>query len=333
MDVLPWEALVNEQDFQDDEAFLCMIMLPHLAMPMSTPLRLRVVIPHFFREGGSDDDDRYGSVRPGNRLHRSIAFARCLGSVLALNRSSQDWILNMAENKLESSATAENSEFSSVHVDINLFVTGQNWLQDVVEIFAGRLQVHRLELSDPMQLPLEAVRALLDHPETYDLSLYMEDDLVIQDPLYAEKNWWFTTRTNHQHILMPHRREPTVANAPQQLFVDGPIKPLGFADPVWASDEEEIAQGRFWDGKEIAFVKASNPHSGSFCLSAPQLLELRTKPWPPPMFVGPLETAATGTVLQHFSVLKTSWAHRYFLTLEHGNPSFLFALKDLPRRN
>ena len=299
---------------------------------MTEPLRLRVAIPHFFREGASDSSGGYGSGRRGNRLPRSLALARCLGSVLGLNRSQHDWILNIAERQLELTPASALAGLPALLVELHLFVCGQHWLQEVVELFAPRLHLHCQELADPMQLPLVAVRQLLDMASPADLNLYLEDDLVIQDPRYADKLAWFHQRTEHRFVLMPHRREQTVANAPQRLFVDGPIKPEGQAEPVWASEEKLMASGRFWDGQELGFVQASNPHSGSFCLSAPQLEQLRSAPWPPPPFVGPLETAATGTVLGHFPVLKPSWACRDFLTLEHGNPSFLRLLGELPQR-
>ena len=64
-------------------------------------LHLRVVVPHFFQEGASECSGGYGSGRSGNRLPRSLALARCLGSVLSLNRSSHDWMINIAELQLE----------------------------------------------------------------------------------------------------------------------------------------------------------------------------------------------------------------------------------------
>ena len=102
---------------------------------------------------------------------------------------------------------------------------------------------------------------------------------------------------------------------------------------MWASDEVVVANGRFWDSQELVFVKASNPHSSSFCLSAPQLEQVRSAKWPPAQYVGPLESAATGTVMGYFPVLKPSWACRDFLTLEHGNLSFLRLLNELPQRS
>ena len=300
---------------------------------MPAPLRLRVVIPHFFCEGASDGSGGYGSGRRGNRLPRGLALARCLGSVLGLNRASQDWILNIAEQQLELSPLPSLRGLPGLQVELHLFVCGDQQLQEVVDLYAPRLQLHRLELDDPRQLPLEAVRQLLEMPEPADLSLYLEDDLVISDSRYADKLAWFHQSTEHRFVLMPHRREQTVANAPQRLFVDGPIKQQSDPRSVWASDEAVVAQGRFWDGESLDFIRAANPHSGSFCVSAPQLMQMRGAPWPPEPFIGPLETAATGTVLGHFPVLKPSWACRDFLTIEHGNPSFLRLLGALPRRD
>ena len=302
-----------------------------LRLAIVSALSLRVIIPHFFREGASETNLGYGSGRRGNRLARSMALARCLGGVLALNRAPRDWILNIAERQMELSTISSLAGLPELKVELHLFVCGDHWLQEVVDLYASRIQLHRLELEDPRQLPLVAVRQLLDMPVHADLALYLEDDLVIQDMRYADKLAWFHQRTDHRFVLMPHRREPTVANAPQYLYVDGPIKSVGQKQPVWAADEVVVARGRFWDGQELSFVEASNPHSGSFCVTAPQLQQLCSADWPPQPFVGPLETAATGTLLGRFKVLKPSWACREFLTIEHGNPSFLRLLGELPR--
>ena len=53
----------------------------------------------------------------------------------------------------------------------------------------------------------------------------------------------------------------------------------------------------------------------------------------PTEFIGPLETAATGTVLNHFPVMKLVWRERDFLCLEHGHPSFLSCLGAMALRS
>ena len=77
----------------------------------------------------------------------------------------------------------------------------------------------------------------------------------------------------------------------------------------------------------MEFCRALNPHSGSFCISSAQLEHLRLC-----YIYRATETAATGVVMHKFPVLKPSWSCRQFLTLEHGNPSFLNFLNQWPVR-
>jgi hypothetical protein len=290
------------------------------------------VVPHFYREGTADTG--YGSTRAGTRLARQVALSRCLAGVLALNRQSQDLILNPAEQALELTPPIRDSttRLIGVAIDLHVFVSGEDYLHEILEHFADRLTLHRLQLEDPQQLPLAAAEWLCQQPEPADLHLYFEDDLVIQDPRYVDKQVWFTERTQHRFVLMPHRLEPCVAQAPMRLYVDGPVKPVEQQESAWSDQEQELARGTFWDGRSVGFAVASNPHSGSFCLSEPQRQQLLVQEAAPTPFVGPLETAATGTVLEHFPVLKPLWLERDFLCVEHGHPSFLLHLGRMPLR-
>ena len=270
-------------------------------------------------------------------MARQLALARCLGGVLALNRQPQDLILNHAQEQWEITPPTRDTttRLSGVAVDLHVFVTGDHYLKEVIDHFEGRLTLHRLDLEDPKRLPLAAAR-WLGHEQSCeaDLHFYFEDDLVILDPRFVDKQIWSTERTEHRFVLMPHRLEPCVAQAPMRLCVDGPIKPLEQHEPVWSDQEEEFARGTFWDGRSIGFARASNPHSGSFCLSEKQrqILAEAQGDCDPKLFVGPLETAATGTVLDQFPVLKPLWSDRDFFCLEHGHPSFLAHLGRMPLR-
>lgn len=297
------------------------------------PCRVRVVVPHFYREG--QEQVGYGSSRSGTGLARQLALGRCLGSLLAMGRQAQDLILNPAENMLEVAPPLHDTStrLAGVQIELHVFVNGSHYLQELVHLLSDRLTVHHCDLEDPMQLPLAASQWLCRHPEPADLHLYFEDDLVIQDPRYVDKLVWFTERTQHRYVLMPHRLEPCVAQAPMRLCVDGPVKPVGQETPVWSDQEQEQARGTYWDGRSVGFAEASNPHSGSFCLSEPQRQRLLASGAEPMEFVGPLETAATGTVLAQFPVWKTVWAERDFLWVEHGHPSFLLHLERLPVRS
>jgi hypothetical protein len=301
-------------------------------MPPVQPCRVRVVVPHYYREGS--EAIGYGSTRVGTQLARQLALGRCLGSLLALNRQPIDLILNPAEQVLEPAPPIHDTttRLAGVAVELHVFVTGAHYLSAIVDHLSDRLTLHRLDLEDPRQLPLAAAQWLCRHPDPADLHLYFEDDLVIHDPRYVDKLVWFSERTDHQFALMPHRLEPCAAQAPMRLYVDGPVKPVAQQEPVWSLPEQELARGTYWDGRSVGFALASNPHSGSFCLSERQrqrLLERRAEPLE---FVGPLETAATGTVLGQFPVWKPVWQERDFLCVEHGHPSFLMHLGRLPVR-
>ena len=299
-------------------------------MPPVQPCRVRVVVPHYYREG--TETIGYGSTRAGTRLARQLALGRCLGSVLALNRQPLDLILNPAQQALERAPAIQDAttRLAGVLVELHVFVTGAAYLREVVEHLSDRLQLHQLDLEDPYQLPAAAAQWLCRNPDPADLHLYFEDDLVINDPRYVDKQIWFTQRTNHQFVLMPHRQEPCAAQAPMRLYVDGPVKPVEQPEPVWSAMEQELARGTYWDGRSVGFALASNPHSGSFCLSEPQRQLLLARNAEPMEFVGPLETAATGTVLGTFPVWKPVWQERDFLCVEHGHPSFLIHLGRLP---
>ena len=296
--------------------------------------RVSVAVPHYYKEGTAETG--YGSTRAGTRLARQLALARCLSGVLALNRQPQDLIFNHAQVELEVAPPLDDctTRLAGVQIDLHLFVNGDCYLGEVVEQFAGRLTLHPITSEDPRSLPLSAAQWLVHQTDqAADLSLYLEDDLVIQDPRYIDKQVWFTERTEHQFVLMPHRQEYCVGEAPMRLCVDGPIKPIEQEDSVWSDQEKEIARGSFWDGRSVGFALASNPHSGSFCLSAAQRQRLVESQAQPTEFVGPLETAATGTVLDHFPVWKPVWRERDFLCLEHGHPSFLGHLGTMPLRS
>ncbi|MCT0224978.1 hypothetical protein [Synechococcus sp. CS-1328] len=294
------------------------------------PCRVRVVVPHYYHQGPGHIG--YGSTRADSLLERQIALSRCLGGLLALNRAERDELLliDLRAIGLTPGSTYPERRLSGVQVELHVFVTGDRCLAPVLKHYGRRIQVHQVELEDPRRLPHEARRFLLDSEPDADLYLYLEDDLVVADRLFVDKLLWFLERTGHQLALMPHRYELTGDPRMPRLFVDGPIA-LETLQRLGRAPQEGVAQGRFWDGQEVVFDLASNPHAGCFAVSGPQRQLLREQGVPDDGFVGPLETVATYTVLRHFPVVKPAWACRDFLLIEHGHPSFLIHRPVLPR--
>ena len=163
---------------------------------------------------------------------------------------------------------------------------------------------------------------LIRHPLPADLNLYLEDDLVIHDHLFLDKTLWMAQRSDHRCVLLPHRYELTRRlDLPPRLFIDGAID--NDEIKAWHRPSAGFATGEFRGQKGLQFDCPSNPHSGCFCISQPQLLVLRELDLPRDGFVGPLETAATYTVGCAFLLLKPALVNRQFLMIEHGHPSYL----------
>jgi len=290
------------------------------------PLLVRVGIPHFCRVDQTAVAG-YGSSRLDAAMFRAVALSRCLGGVLSLARGAEEEILGIVDATVMKAPRAQQlaQQGAGVVIDCHVFVCGEDYLAAALTAFERRITLHQLTLEDPRRLPF-AVRDFLlndDAAGEADLSLYLEDDLVIQDRLYLDKLFWFLHKTEHQLALMPHRYELTGYHLTPRLFVDGPIEPTAL--PAHQQPAEEVAAGSFDGQQRIVFDCASNPHSGSFCCSAQQRQRIRAAGVADEGFIGPLETVATGTMLQHLPVFKPSWPHRDFLLLEHAHPSFLGA--------
>lgn len=288
--------------------------------PEKQTLRVRVAIPHFFREhtGGTG----YGSGKPGARLARCLALGRCLAGLLALERGGDDLVLNIGRRWLDAAGPLRQGErtLPGIALELHLFTNGEHLLQEVVKQFGDRLTLHRPDLENPRLLPLAARDFLVQAEPSSDLVLYLEDDLIIGDPLFFDKQAWFLEGSQHKAVLMPHRYERVPGQIGQRLLVDGPLRD-GFIRQ-FTQPKQAVGRGRHWGGQEVVFDRTANPHSGLFCLSRPQLERLQGETLPRDGFVGPLETAATLTALRFFQVFKPALNHRHFLWVEHGHPSF-----------
>lgn len=114
---------------------------------------------------------------------------------------------------------------------------------------------------------------------------------------------------------------------PQKLYVDGPNS--------LCQDEEgykelsqilatPVVEAKFpgFDSV-ITFVRASNPHSGTFTVRREQLNNLCDVTRDEMNYISPLESASSGLVRAKYIVLKPSWQHASFLEVCHDNSSFL----------
>jgi len=284
-------------------------------------MNILVALPHYFNEVNQSN---YGSGRKGQGQARSLALIQCLSSLLALQKEGEDLILNIAKRGIEHTPKSN----SETRIHIHLFTDGVHVLSPVLTMFKQSITVHQMDMENSKHIPLKARDYIINKGHAYDLCLYMEDDLIIRDLEFLEKQHWLIYRSEHKAVLMPHRTEWVPEKKGQRLIVDGPLRD-GFIHR-FCEPKLGVARGTYKGQQEIVFDQSNNPHAGLFCISGQQAAELAKLTQPKDGFIGPLETAATLTVLQKYVVLKPSWQDRYFLWVEHGHPSFQGYSKSWP---
>ena len=286
-------------------------------------------IPHYFKTDSTSSPSIYGSTRENNQFKRSLSFARSLESLLSLERSPSDYILNIKNKSLE--RTVECHESSPLNISITIFTNGRDHLDDVLALYASRVKiVHCVNCEDPTRIPYITMLNLLQSDSSADIYGFIEDDLVITDPLYFDKINAFYQSFPNGHILMPHRYEKTTLNRPHKFYVDGLISTQNYSsDLLTESSNNRILHSYQFMGSTIDLVKASNPHSGCvFFANSHRATAIENLP--PAPFMNMLETASTGVAIKSFSILKTCWSQRNFFQIEHGNPSFLHYMNKWP---
>ena len=292
-------------------------------------MRVHVCIPHYVREAtdASSNPNGYGSLRAGVQFRRALALNRCLHSLLELQRQPKLTVLNIHHTRIDHVPALQ----TPIELHISVCTDGEHQLDEVLDLFRPRIEVVLLQPDNPRELPLACRDHLIANRSGADLLMYLEDDLVIHDPAFFDKQRWFLEKTEHRFSLMPHRYEPVHQAGIHRLLVDGPLDPKfirRFMQP-----QANAAQGIYRGQETVHFDLTNNPHSGCFVVSTPQAEELSKKPLPRMGFVGPLETAATLTVLHRYPVMKPNLKHWRFLQIEHGHPSFLRYLNEFPHQN
>lgn len=274
---------------------------------------LLAVVHHWNPEGNG----RHGSLRkdPRPRLHA------LQDQLLALQRlSTAQGLLNIGERRVDDANEAIRHDFV-----IKLITDGQHSVLDQLE------EPYRALFEEVPTTPLtskhlgfEAQRVLHEHlDQGFDLYGYLEDDLLIQDPFFFHKIFWFQHQLGSDHLLLPHRMElfwkPDQVN---KFYIDGPMA----ADELQALiPTPPPSIGAPTAGGTVVFSSPSNPHAGCFFLSAEQLRHWGEQPWfldGDCSLISPLESAATLGLLKTFRLYKPDPAYAGFLEIQHWGTSF-----------
>jgi len=275
-------------------------------------MRILFAIPHYF---GQNLARHYGSERSTTEA-RASAIRLCLAS-LRQNFSEAQGLLD----GLQRQTHAANGDLSGT-ITIALCTTGDNHL---AAHLAGCGFDHVPTQADPRLLGFECHKVLRGGLGRYDYFAYLEDDLRITDGMFFTKLAWFNAQFGDAAVLQPNRFELVAEPAAYKLYIDGNPHDRRFAAGLQRVDEQRrMAAPAF--GRQIAFQRVDNPHSGCFFLSAAQLARWASQPdfaVPSTAFCGPLESAATLGIMRHFRAYKPARENAAFLEIEHLDPRYL----------
>ncbi len=270
-------------------------------------MRVLITIPHYFNAKGNG---RYGSTQP-NPQPRLAALTQCLRSLLMLAGDKDEaWFRDA--NQLQPGPA---NQTSRAEIDIVICTNGDQHLLDQVQMPPDATEHVRCD-CDPMYLGFECHDVLGERLGRYDLYGFMEDDLVLHDPAFFTKIVWFHGIADADSVLQPNRYERYISPTQiKKVYID-----FEFASEANLTPTDAEAVTIDSCGQKVELRPTSNPHSGCFFLSRPQMEHWTEQDHfgkRDAGFIGPLESAASLGLVRTFRVFKPAPVNASFLEIEH----------------
>ncbi len=187
---------------------------------------------------------------------------------------------------------------------------------------------HRETAAEPLFLGYECHAVLAENLGRFDYYCFLEDDLVLTDPLFFWKQRWFNTAAGDRAVLQPIRFETTASPPLYKLYIDGPIRDPTIAPRFQDTSVRPRIVARTL-GREVVFERVDNPHSGCFFLTAAQMARWASASYfldRAADFWSPLESAATLGIMRTFEVYKPALPNAGFLEIHHLDRRYLHRL-------
>jgi hypothetical protein len=279
-------------------------------------MRALFAVPHYFGPG-PEGGRRHGSLgaAPAPRIQ---ALSDTLAGIRQLFGRPQ-CVIDIANR-----TTVPANQGTALGADVVVCTTRGKHLLDRLPLGAGYFTHHPTD-AEPRFLGFECHAVLRDRLAAgYDYYCYLEDDLLIRNPLFFVKLRWFARQFGEDALLMPNRYEVARDRIVHKAYIDGPIRAAASAAFQDVTDAPELAAEAL--GQAVTFQRSTNPHCGGFFLTPGQLAAWAAKPYfldRSAAFIGPLESAATLGVMRTFRTYKPAPACAAFLELEHPGTAFL----------
>ncbi len=288
---------------------------------MPVAMRLLFAIPHFFQPSGTGA--LYGSLR-NDPAPRIAALRAC---ILTLHRTfgQQQHGFHFDDRRIFAANTAV-----PYAIDIAICTTGDRHLLPELDL-SEDLYLHVPTEAEPRLLGYECHALMAEFLGAYDYYCYLEDDILIHDPLFFDKLRWFNTEFGDDRLLQPNRYELSSGEPVSRTYIDGEYQPARTARWLGKSDVPEL-HGTVL-GRDFAFQRATNPHAGCFFLTANQMSAWVNQPYfgdrSRDFFNDPMASAATYGIARTFAIYKPAYANAHFLEVQHYGSAYIVSHRRL----
>ncbi|MEB3245884.1 MAG: hypothetical protein VKJ06_07875 [Vampirovibrionales bacterium] len=243
----------------------------------------------------------------------------------------EHWSLSL----LDGSANPE-IERNLWHLEITVVTTPDNPVTQQLYIPSSMYTLHTEPEKPAEQLGYVChglmAQAMEQAQVSYDMFAYLEEDLLITDPLFFNKLRWFTETARDkgvsQAVLIPNRVELSVSGPVNKLYIDGQT---GMSIADYYQDLASPADLTLNPlGMAMKFERAQNPYSGCFALTRTQMRHWMSQPWfndGDLMYRGAKESGAVLSLMKTFPMYRPGIPTPSFLEIQHTNTRFIEELE------
>lgn len=277
-------------------------------------MKILITIPHYYNNEG---DNAHGSGKKDPRP-RIQALSMCLYNLHTLFGNSQ-CMIDIRDKK----AISVNNNLTH-ELDIVICTANCKHLLEHLSVPKNFYRQVESTLDDPKYLGFECQKTLKENLAKYDYYCFMEDDLIINDPLFFEKIKWFNQGTESTNLLLPNRYEISARGKVLKAYVDGNINPK--ATENYQNIKEFSHLHTKFLNQNVVFQRPLNPHSGCYFLTQKQMESWANKEYFLDMdagFISPLESSATLGIMKTFRIYKPVPQNASFLEIQHFGDMFL----------
>lgn len=272
-------------------------------------MRILFTVAHFYRAKANAG---HGSER-ADSAHRVNALTNCLA---ALHQN-----FGIGQGFIGRPPGPCNQDLSG-SVEVVVCTAGEDHLLGQTP---GHLFEHRRTSAEPRLLGYECHAVLAERIEEFDYFCFLEDDILISDPLLFWKLRWFSEQVGGDSVLQPHRFELSLEPPIRKLYIDGPLVDPTISPRFQDRSVRPRLEGRVF-GRSVHFERVDNPHAGCFFLTREQMRRWVEQEYfldRAQGFWGPLESAATLGVMRTFRLYKPAPANAGFFEVRHLDNRYL----------